>query len=160
MPHAYVLKNVWVRATEKIVEIYYDNKLVQQHLRTDRFRHTDLSNFPVNIQAALDEGMRTYLQEEAAKIGPLFRSCIRAVLQINAFISMRRAQGLVSTAKTFGPAIVEATLQYVIEHRIQPTPQIFKQLLLKLEQQAVQPSLPLAAETESFIRPPQYFSQS
>jgi hypothetical protein len=160
VPHAYVLKNVWVRATEKIVEIYFDNKLVQQHLRTDRFRHTDLSNFPANIQAALDEGMPMYLQQEAGRIGPLFRACIRTVLQINAFINMRRAQGLVSTAKTFDPALVETASRYVIDHRIQPTPQTFKQLLLKIEQQATQPSLPLSAETESFIRPPQYFSQS
>lgn len=160
VPHAYVLKQVWIRATETIVQIYYDNKLVQQHLRTERFRHTDLSNFPKNIQAALDEGMPLYLQEEAGKIGPRFRACIRGVLQINAFVNMRRAQGLLATTKTWDPVIVEAASQYVIDHRMHVTPQSFKQLLRKIEQQASHQSLPLSAETESFIRPLQYFSQS
>jgi transposase len=160
VPQAYVLRQVWVRGTEKTIQIFFENHLIQQHVRTERYRHTDLSNFPENVRAALDEGIPLYLQEQAGKIGPQFQKCIRSVLQVNAFINMRRAQGLVKTGKTFPSELVECAAQYVLDKRIPPTVKSFKLLLIKFEQQAPQPVLPMSDETMSFIRPPEYFSQA
>ena len=160
VPQSYVLRSVWVRGTEKTIQIYFENHLIQQHVRTERYRHTDLSNFPENVRAALDEGIPLYLQEQAGKIGPQFKKCIRSVLQVNAFINMRRAQGLVKTGKTFPSELVECAAQYVLDKRIPPTVKSFKLLLIKFEQQAPKPILPMSDQTRSFTRPFEYFSQA
>lgn len=159
VPQAYVLRQVWVRGTEKTIQIYFENHLIQQHVRKARYRHTDPLNFPENVRKALDEGIPLYLQEQAGRIGPQFRQCIRTVLEVNAFINMRRAQGLVKTGKTFPAELVEAAAQHVLEKRIPPTVKSFKLLLNKFAQQAAEPTLPLSDETKSFIRPFEYFSQ-
>jgi transposase len=160
VPQAYVLRSVWIRGTEKTIQIYFDNHLIQQHVRTERYRHTDISNYPQNVRAVLDEGFPLYLQEQAGKIGPLFKKCIRSVLQVNAFINMRRAQGLVKTGKAFPSELVESAAQYVLDKRIPPTVKSFKLLLFKFEQQAPKPILPMSEETKSFTRPFEYYSQA
>ena len=160
VPQAYVLRSVWVRGTEKTIQIYFENHLIQQHVRTERYRHTDISNYPQNVRAVLDEGFPLYLQEQAGKIGPLFKKCIRSVLQVNAFINMRRAQGLVKTGKAFPSELVESAAQYVLDKRIPLTVKSFKLLLFKFEQQAPKPILPMSEETKSFTRPFEYYSQA
>ena len=53
VPHKYVGKQVWAKGTGKILRIYYENRLIKQHVKTNGFRHTDLDDFPENIKMAL-----------------------------------------------------------------------------------------------------------
>ena len=157
-PHAYVGKTVWVRATDKLLQIYHDHKLIKQHVISDRLRHTDFNDFPENIQAALDDGLPRYLQNSASAVGTNFSRLIRQVLIPHAFINLRKAQGLVALKDKWPHWLVEKAAAIAIENQINITPNNFKGLLEKLDQQnnPEQPATPSQARSE-FVRDITYF---
>ena len=46
VPHAYVGRQVWIRATERILQVYHQEQLIKQHVITRHYRHTDFNDFP------------------------------------------------------------------------------------------------------------------
>ena len=158
VPHAYVGKKVWVKGTAKIVQIYHNEQLVKQHVVTERFRHTDFSDFPQNVQAALDQGLPRQLQQKAHDISPAFEQLIRAVLEPHAFLNLRRAQGLLGVAKLQNPKLVDQAAKTALEQQLHITPKLFKELLQKIdEKQDQQQSPPLSQASLQFVRQPDYF---
>lgn len=159
VPTVYIGKTVWVRGTEKFIQIFFGDRLIKQHIRTQRKRHTDLADFPENIQAALDKGMPLWIQGQAALIGPHFRDCIRKVLQPNVFTNMRRAQGLLSTARKYSVAVVEQAAQKMLAERLTLTHKIMLAIISQLicEQTSTPP---LSPETQDFMRAPDYYTYS
>ena len=161
VPHAYVGKIVWVRATDKRVEIYFDNNLIKQHVITDRFRHTDYNDFPENIKAALDDGLPRYLQQAAMRVGPNFNQLIRNVLTPHAFVNLRKAQGLLALKDKWTHSLIEQAAAIVLDQHINITPNDFKRLLEKIQHQhnAEQP-LTNSQQTLDFLRDITYFMKS
>lgn len=153
-------KEVWVRGTHKLVQIYYENKLIKQHLITSGYRHTDFNDFPENVRAAIDEGLPLRLQLKAKQVGPQFQQLVRKTLQPHAFLNFIKAQGLISLAEKWPPSLVEQTAAVVLEQNISATPKNFKRLLETLQQQnQVQEQLPISGQTMGFIRDIEYFIQ-
>ena len=107
VPQQYVGKTVSVMGTHKIVQIYYQHQLIKQHPVAPGFRQTDLSDFPQNVQAALDQGLPLCLQNKAAAVGDNFAKLIRSVLKPHAFLNLRKAQGLVSLTDKYDPQLIE-----------------------------------------------------
>lgn len=132
VPHAYVGKTVWLRATDKRVEIYFDNQLIKQHVITSHVRHTDYNDFPENIKAVLDDGLPRHLQQSAMNVGPNFCQLIRNVLTPHAFINLRKAQALLALKSKWSHALIEQAAAIAMEQHIRITPNNFKQLLEKL----------------------------
>jgi transposase len=164
VPHAYVGKTVWLRATDKRIEIYFDNNLIKQHVITDRLRHTDFNDFPENIKAALDDGLPHQLQQSAMNVGPNFYQLIRNVLTPHAFINLRKAQGLMTLKKKWPYSLIEQAALIAIEQQIRITPDNFKRLLEKLsnenhEKNTIQP-LTYSQQTMEFLRDITYFMKS
>lgn len=161
VPHAYVGKTIWVRATEKRVEIYFDNNLIKQHVITDRFRHTDYNDFPRNIKAALDDGLPRYLQQSAMDVGPNFNQLIRKVLTPHAFVNLRKAQGLLALKDKWAYSLIEQAAVIALDQHLHITPNNFKRLLEKIQHQnnAEQP-LPNSQQTLDFLRDITYFMKS
>lgn len=158
VPHAYVGKKVWVKATDKILQVYYQEALVKQHLITTHYRHTDLDDFPANVKAALDQGMPLTLQRRAEQIGDHFAQLIRSVLTPHAFMNMRKAQGLLSLAKKYESSLIEKAAEHALQHKLAVTPKLFKQLVEKIQQKNQHHNQPpLSQHSLDFVRQADYF---
>ncbi len=160
VPHAYVGKTVWVRASERVLRIFFNEQLVKQHVITSAYRHTDHNDFPENVRAALDTNfLHRALLERASKIGHFFHRLIHDLLSVHAFINLRRAQGLLAIAESAGDAaLVERAVVLIEDHGLKATPQEFRRLLAKLNAERSAPNiLPLSAATGEFVRDIQYF---
>ena len=161
VPTAYIGKQVWVKATHKLLQVFYEDTLIKQHVITDNYRHTDWHDFPENIQAALDGGLPLHLQQRAAQVGPLFRQLIRTVLTPHAFLNLRKAQGIVSLAERWSADLLEQAAAYALDHRISVTPINFKRLLQTIQKQThMSTQLTLSEQTRSFVRDMDYFIQT
>ncbi len=160
VPHAYLGKIVWVRASEHILKVFFNEKLIKQHVITKSYRHTDHEDFPENVRAALDTSyIHKKLLERASKIGPVFQRLIADLLSVHAYINLRRCQGLVSTAEsTADVRLIERAAELIEAHSMKATPQNFRHLLDKLNAEASTPNLlPLSDATSEFIRDITYF---
>ena len=162
VPFQYAGKKVWVKVSNNIVRVYYNEALIKEHLvLTKGYRKTDLLDFPDNLAAAANKGLPRYLQDQAGKIGPEFQSLIQSVLIPHAFLNLRRAQGIVSVAKSYPTELVEQVAATLITQPFQFTPKYFKasiEKLIELEYQSQE--LPLSEETKTFVRDPEYFNHT
>lgn len=159
VPYAYVGKTLWARATDKLLSLYDDHQLIKQHVITSNHRHTDMNDFPPNVQAALDEGLPDYLQSQALKIGKNFHALIRKTLKPNAFMNMRKAQGLVALKNLYPPELIEEASSIAVEHSSM-YPKLFVSMIQKLIEEKMPPMTPIALSDESagFVREFSYFN--
>lgn len=158
VPHAYVGNQVWVRGTDKIVQIYVEDKLIKQHVVTNGCRHTDWNDFPPNVPAALDDGLPLQLQSQAEHVGPKFKQLVRQVLQPHAFLNLRKAQGLVNLSTKFDHGLIEQAAAVALDQNIRVTLKNFQQLLQRLAStDQSSPPLPISQQSLQFIRDMSYF---
>ena len=162
VPFQYVGKKVWVKVSNNIVHVYYNDELIKEHLvLTKGYRKTDLLDFPENLAAATNKGLPRYLPDQAAKIGPQFQSLVRSVLTPHAFLNLRRAQGIVSVAKSYPAELVEQVAATLVTQSFQFNPKYFKASIEKLVELKYQSQeMPLSDETKTFVRDPEYFNHT
>lgn len=154
VPHAYVGRKVWVRGTERLVQMFFNEQLVQQHVVRPGYRHTDFTNFPENVRAALDTGLHRSLLERSEAVSPHFHRLIRGLLEVHAFLNLRNAQGLVALAEGSDASRVDQAAAFILDHRLKATPSVLRQLLTKLHATDHQEnSVPLSEESLTFVRP-------
>jgi hypothetical protein len=141
------------------VQIFFQERLVKQHVITSAYRHTDYADFPPNVRAALDtSAIHQTLLKKARLIGPCFHQMIQDLFAVHAFVNLRSAQGLVSVAERFPAALVEQAAHFMNEHRIKTSPRNLRQLLDRLYAQTHTPApLPLSDATSEFVRDITYF---
>ncbi len=162
VPYQYAGKKVWVKVSNNIVHVFYNDQLIKEHVvLTKGYRKTDILDFPENMAAATNKGLPRYLQDQAGKIGPQFQSLVRSVLTPHAFINLRRAQGIVSVAKSYPPELVEQVAAILAAQPFPFTPKYFKASIEKLQELEYQSQeIPLSNETKSFVRDPEYFNHT
>lgn len=162
VPYQYAGKKVWVKVSNNIVHVFYNDQLIKEHMvLTKGYRKTDKLDFPDNLAASVDKGLPLYLQTEAGKIGLQFQSLVRSVLTPHAFINLRRAQGIVSIAKSYPAELVEHVAATLATQPVAFTPKYFKasiEKLVELEYQSQE--IPLSDETKTFVRDPEYFNHT
>jgi len=171
VPYQYVGKKVWVKVSSNIVQVFFNEQLIKQHVVLTRgYRKTDSTDFPENLAAAVDRGFPRYLQDEAARIGSSFHDLVRTILTPHAFMNMRRAQGVIAIAKKYPPQIVEKAASYLVcsigsnrESGQVPyfTAKYFQTSIEKLLQLENEPQqLQISEETQSFVRDSDYFNHT
>ena len=160
VPDPYCGHVVSVRGTEKRVEIYFDEQLIKQHIITDRYRHTDLSDFPENVKAALDEGIPLRLQEQARHVGHGFEKLVRKTLEPNAFINMRKAQGMVALMKKYDKDILEQAASQALAYNHSLSLKGFKKLLEGQKHKKHTDQTPLSQQSLQFARQGNYFNHA
>lgn len=160
LPTAYIGEKLWVKATEKLLRVYYHHCLIKQHLITNGYRHTDWNDFPENIRAALDEGVPHYLQVKAGQVGPRFRQLIRKILEPHAFINLRKAQGLVELMKKYDHTLLETAAAMTLEQHLSTVPKTFIRLVQTITEQQHEEAIPVSLFTQDFVRPMGYFDQN
>lgn len=159
VPSAYVTKKVWIQATEHLLRVFHDERLIAQHVITRGYRHTDHRHFPENIRAMLDKsGIHQHLLERSRTLGGEdFYEMIRHLLELDAFVNLRRAQGLVSVAEqAAAPTLVNRAAHFMRENRVHNTPRELRFVLEKLQTQD-ETSRCLEELSEEFVRDVSYF---
>lgn len=154
VPEAYLGKTLWVRGTEKMIEIYDDYQRIRQYPRSRQTRMFNPTDFPENVQLMLGEDAIQKLIARAAVIGPHFKQLLLSVLTPHAKLNFRRALGLLNFFPKYSTAHLEQAAQIAIPNQIY-VPQLFKRLLEKLR--TPEEPLPLSAETQEFVRSAEYF---
>lgn len=160
VPYQYIGKVVWIKATGKILSVYFNDQVVKKHLITPQTRHTDFKDFPDNVAVVLDDAYRQNLIKEAFRIGPSFYKAIRQLLTIHAFINLRRAQAIVNLKDKYQKPLLEETASYLLNHRINLIPANFVNHLEQLQQDhnsETSKSPTIGKQTQSFVRSIDYF---
>ena len=159
VPFTYVGKKVWVRGTEKLIQVYYNEQLIKQHTFSNNFRQTDFSDFPENVNAVLNTGLHKFLIDKAEKTGENFHKLILKTLNPQIFINLRKAQGLVNLSEKFDSNIIERASQIVLFQNCCVNFKSFKLIVEKLNEQkeSNDESKQFSNESLSFIRDGNYF---
>ena len=160
VPYQYSGKRVWIKATLKIVSIYYNDEIIKQHLRSENKRHTDLNDFPENIKASLNPHLHERLIEKAGQVGRYFKIMVQRTLNVHAWMRLRRAQGFVSLKDNYSYKLLEKGAKYIVEKKIETTPKEFKRLLCSLEEYENNDGISVGNVTKDYLRNPNYFNQN
>jgi len=158
VPQLYIGKTVWVRGTEKLIEIYDQHERIKQYPRNRQMRLFDRSDFPENVQLMLDEQAVQHLLERAAAIGPRFKQFLLEVLSPHAKLNYRRALGLLNFTGKYSATLLEAAAAVAIAYKLH-VPKQFERVLEKLKIKE-QTSLPISHETQELLREAEYFIHS
>jgi hypothetical protein len=158
IPLAYRGKTLWIRATEHILQAFYQERLIKQYAITRAHRHTDPDIFPPNMRAVLDtNGTHLAILSRAEAIGPHFHDMIRRLLEIHAFMNLRSAIGLTNLAERSDTQLVERAAQLMSDHHIKALPKNLRLALEKLRAEALQRPLPFSEASGEFLRDITYF---
>jgi transposase len=165
LPTRWIGKEVWVRGTRRLVQIFFDEQLIKTHIRAERMGSwvTDLSDYPPEKLAYLMP-TPTYCRQKASEIGPHTEALIREILSEHAMRNLRKAQALLRLAEKHGQISMEAAAQRALSFgnfRYRSIKTILEKSWFSLEPIAPpSPQLPLSSLGQRFLRAPEYFAQS
>lgn len=163
VPYQYVGKTLFVKVKSKIVEIYYNEELIKEHLIPKNNRQTDYDDFPENVEKALSGDLQLYLIREAERIsGSNLKELIVKLLAAHAFLNLRRAQGIISVAKNYTSKVVEEAAEIALRDLKSHHPKVFKQIIMRVlcrEDDNIS-QLPISDLTLQFVRPVNYFTNN
>lgn len=117
VPHQYTRKTVLIRASERMVEIYCDQKRIACHVRCDRTGYsTEKEHLPANHRWYLEWSPERFTQW-ASKIGPQTETLIRKALasRHHPEQAYRSCLGILNLAKTFGKERLEVASTLALE---------------------------------------------
>jgi len=156
VPVAFVGKYLWVRASEKIIQIYDNHTLVKKYVRATENRQYDPKDFPRNFQIMLESRDVQALMARAQAIGPAFKKLLLEVLEPHARLNYRRALALLRLKEKYPAEQLNQAAEYAAAHHVH-TPRQFQALLVKTQTQQQELPLPISEETQQFLRSPEYF---
>lgn len=168
LPTRWIGKEVWVRGTQRLVQIFYEEQLIKTHVRAEEAGTpvTDPSDYPPPKLAYLMP-TPTVCRKKASEIGPYTEALIEEILREHAMKNLRKAQGLLRLAEKYGAASMEAAAQRALffgNFRYQSIKTILEKGLPSLDPAlgfvfsipSCGPSLsPLG---QRFLRAPEYFA--
>jgi transposase len=158
LPTRYIGKKVWVRGTQKLVEIFLNHDLIKTHPRSNRPGKwvTDKSDYPPDKMAYL-MATPTYCRKKAAEFGPFTETFISTILSDHAMRNLRKAQAILRLGEKYGQQLEQACERAVSfgNYRYKSLKTILEKGLAKVEGAAV--VSPLSSLGESFLRPVTYF---
>ena len=160
LPTRYIARKVWVRGTQKVVQIFYQHELIKTH-RKAKYpgeRLTDLSDYPPEKLAYL-MATPTYCRRKASEYGPFTEKLIGEILSEHAMRNLRKAQGILRLGEKYGQKELEQACERALafgNYRYKSIKTILERGLSKPEDApSVSPLSPLG---KSFLRPVNYFS--
>lgn len=152
----YVGHEVWIRGTEKLIEIYEDHTLIKKCLRVTRGRYTDPNDFPKNVQLMMQDKHTQSLLERGARIGSDFKDLIRQVLQPHAKLNTRRALALLRLREKYQAAELNEAAKVAVKLKLH-APKQLEALINKMQSQYTDEPISISEETAELIRPANYF---
>jgi transposase len=117
VPVATVHQYVWLRATETMVQIYHEEKLVSVHQRTK------ISGMVITINDHLPPSAQAYFMadpqhclEESEKTGEQCRRLVEELFADKVLDRLRSVQGILRLGKKYGSKRLEAACARAMEH--------------------------------------------
>ncbi|RMD95770.1 MAG: IS21 family transposase [Calditrichaeota bacterium] len=156
VPEKYVGQQVWVKATEKVVQIYFENTLIKKHLRGQSTRQLDPKDFPDQFRVMLDDNSIRMLLTRSERIGPAFKALLVQVLTPHAKLNYRRALALLKLEEHYDKELLDHAAKVAKVYKIH-TPRQFKTLIERLSRSNDDQTIPLSPETQQLLREPAYF---
>jgi transposase len=164
VPYTLIHQKVDIRATERLVEISHEGKIVAIHLRKNlRGRYSTLrEHMPAN-HAFMKDLNADRLIEWAGDIGPQTRGLIQAALASRAYPEQayRTCLGILRLARKYGGTHLEAACQTAREAGDYSYSAVEQQLTQRLAQEAVQSAGPMveALPAHANIRGAEYYRE-
>jgi transposase len=114
-PHAYVGKTIWIRATLRMVEAFFEQTRIKTHIRESRKGRwiTDQKDYPKGARYFLEKGIPECL-EEAKGIGTSAHAFLSQFLVKPSLTHQRKAQAVLRLAQTYSPVRLEAACKRAI----------------------------------------------
>lgn len=160
LPTRYIGKKVWVRGTQKLIQIFYQHELIKTHPRS-RYpgeRLTDETDYPAEKLAYL-MATPSYCRKKAQEYGPYTEKLICKILSEHAMRNLRKAQGILRLGEKYGQKELERASERALSfgnYRYKSLKTILERGLSKPEDApCLSPLTPLG---QSFLRPGTYFS--
>lgn len=113
VPWRYIGKQVDAREGARVVEVFYEGKLIKTHARIERGRQTDPADYPPEKIAFF---MRTpvWCRRRAAELGESVSELTDRLLSVNALYRLRQAQGLLHLADKYDADRLDAACRRAI----------------------------------------------
>jgi len=160
VPTRYVGKTVWVRATFRLVEIYFQEELIKTHVRAARKGtwRTDQNDYPPQAKAFL-LFHPAHCRAKATELGPDVSAMMEAILADNALRNLRKGQALLRLGEKYGAARLNEACRHLLT---------FDSTELKRIQQVLERGVPtpasdpavsteLSQQTLAFLHPAESF---
>lgn len=128
VPWRLIGTHVDARESDHTVEVFVDATLVKTHVRVERGRQTDYSDYPPE-KVAFFMRNPSWCRVRAAELGPAVVELIAELLEINALHRLRSAQGVLGLADKHTPARLDAACRRAI-HVGDPTYKTVKGILV------------------------------
>lgn len=118
VPHHYVGKTLWLRASENSVRVYDDHTLVAQHVKLIQpgSLTTIEDHLPPNAQAYLMKDP-TWCRKQAEEIGEFCKEVIETLFSDKVIDNLRSAQGIVGLSKKYGNSRLNAACKRAIAYK-------------------------------------------
>ena len=107
VPWRHIGSRVDARESERIVEMFVDNKVIKTWARIDKGRQTDWADYPPE-KVAFFMRTPTWCRRRAAELGASVTEVIASLLEVNALHRLRSAQGVVGLADKYGAERLDA----------------------------------------------------
>lgn len=160
LPYEFIGKTVQVKVKSKIIEVYHKGAIIKVHGIPKNNRQIDFTDFPENIQKAIDGSHPLYLQKEAEKLGGNnLRTLVKNMLTPHAYINRRRAQSIIYIAGKHPKNIIEQAAASALLRQRNPHPNDFKKIIeaIYTEEESTDEGILFSEETKSFTRDINYF---
>jgi transposase len=161
VPHTLVHKEVYLRATQNTVEVFFNNRRVASHRRTDTpGQHTTLSEHMPPAHQHYQEWSPERFTRWAQTIGPHTTQLVQALLASRQHPQQayRSCLGLLSLATRYGAERLEAACRRALPAGIHSYKGVKNILDAKLDQVAPEEPTPVAPTAHENIRGHTYYS--
>ena len=162
LPTRYIGKDVWVKGTRKLVEVYDEQERIKTHVRakTPGQRTTDIHDYPPDKLAYLI-ATPEYCKKKASEYGPFTEELISKILSDHAMRNLRKAQGILRLGEKHGRKELDQACERALlfgNYRYKSIKVILEKGLFESPEEI--PTAPgLSPLGQSFLRPVDYFSQ-
>ena len=162
LPTRWIGKEVWVRGTRGLVQVFLDGQLIKTHIRAGQpgTWMTDPTDYPPEKLAYLMP-TPSYCRKKASEIGPYTEALIQEILREHAMRNLRKAQALLRLAEKHGPLSMEAVAERALSFgnlRYRSIKTMLEKGWFPPEKTVSSVAIPLSPLGQSFLRAPEYFA--
>lgn len=112
VPSQYIGKEVMLRASERMVDIYLDHVRIKTHVRAQSRGQwvTDSQDYPKKARAFLEKD-KDHCLNEAQEIGDSVHEFLRQILKSSSLLHQRKAQAILRLGEKYGRDRLEAACE-------------------------------------------------
>jgi hypothetical protein len=114
IPWRYIGNSLDAKEIGRTVQFFLHGALVKTHVRLEKGKQTDYSDYPPEKIAFLQRNP-AWCRRRAAEIGPAASELVEVLMEVNALYRLRSAQGVVRLADKYGEERTNAACRRALE---------------------------------------------